>query len=115
MLAVRLTTGPLISEALLSLQSVYCAEHLNSIVGEIGEEQLEKAPISFYEFLQMHRRLHYITMKALGEAFEKVDGDRDGLVTSSEGGEVLRQLGVTLLRVEMQELLESIGAEKEWR
>ena len=52
-------------------------------------------------------------MKALGEAFEMVDNDRDGLVTSSEVGEVLRKLGFTLLRVEMQELLESIGAEKE--
>lgn len=110
----RFMTGAIISETLLTLETVYCAEHLNGVIGELGgEERLQKGPVSFYEFIVMYRRLHNITMKALAESFDKADSNKDGVVSPSEATDCLRQLGFTLLRAELRELLELIGAEKE--
>eukprot|EP00435_Cladocopium_sp_Y103_P021726 s86_g5.t1 len=80
----RFLSSQVISEALLSLGTVYCAEHLNGVIGELGEERLQKGPLSFYEFMIMYRRLHHITMKTMADSFEKADTDRDGLVTVNE-------------------------------
>jgi len=111
----RFFDGQIVCEALLSLETVYSAEYLNGIIAEFGEERLQKGPLTFYEFLIMYRRLHYITMKAMVDSFDKADSDKDGMVTSNEATDCLRQLGFTLLRAEYQEMMELIGAEKEER
>eukprot|EP00434_Breviolum_minutum_P008973 symbB.v1.2.007905.t1/scaffold491.1/size196728/9 len=111
----RFFDGQIVCEALLSLETVYSAEYLNGIIADFGEERLQKGPLSFYEFLIMYRRLHYITMKAMADSFDKADSDKDGMVTSNEATDCLRQLGFTLLRAEYLEMLELIGAEKEER
>lgn len=111
----RFISSQVVSEALLSLGTVYCAEYLNGVIGELGEERLQKGPLSFYEFMIMYRRLHHITMKTMADSFEKADTDRDGMITVNEATDCLRQLGFTLLRAELQEMLELTGAEKEER
>jgi len=112
----RFLPGQHLSEALLALETVYCADHLGTIIGEITEFALDqKGPLHFFEFLVIARRLRRIVMRLLADSFDKVDANQDSEITVVEAMEVLRHVGFTLLKSEQNELLELIGAENEER
>ncbi|CAE8685128.1 unnamed protein product [Polarella glacialis] len=106
----RLIAAEDISNGLLNCDSLYCAEHLRKLMTDLAPDEGEKpASCGFWEFLVCARRLREMQHMELTELFEKEDTDEDNLVSVDELKELIKPLGFTLMKAELEALLEELS------